>query len=154
MKIYKSIHAAVNPAQNPGTTFYSATVDDIIDAYGDVTLNAWIRQAFVDRGLDAIDYDHNLYGSAIIDDVLYICVTDGYDIEVNGEEVDPEEALSEYTPEDLSDYIKPATAEIIRRNITEYELITPDFESWAIDLLRDGYSFSKLVTDYMEFENI
>lgn len=154
MKIYKSIHAAVNPAQNPGTTFYSATVDDIIDAYGDVTLNAWIRQAFVDRGLDAIDYDHNLYGSAIIDDVLYICVTDGYDIEVNGEEVDPEEALSEYTPEDLSDYIKPATAEIIRRYITEYELKTPDFESLAIDLLRDGHTFSKLVTDYMEFENI
>ena len=154
MKLYKNINAAEKPAKHAGTTFYSATVDDIIDAYGDMTLNAWIRQAFVDRGLDAIDYDHNLYGSAVINDVLYICVTDGYEIEVNGEEVDPEESLSEYTPEELSDYIEPATAEIIRRNITEYELKTPDFESWAIDLLRYGYAFSKLVTDYMDFENV
>lgn len=154
MKLYRSINAAEKPAKHAGTTFYSATVDNIINAYGDVTLNAWIRQAFIERGLDAIDYDNNLYGSAVIDDVLYICVTDGYDIEVNGEGVNPEEALSEYTPKELSDYIEPATAEIIRRNITEYELITPDFESWAINMLRDGYAFSKLVTDYMEFENI
>lgn len=154
MKIYKNITAAIKSAKNVGTTFYSVTADDIIEAYGDSTLNVWIRQAFVERGLDAIDYDNNLYGSKVIDDVLYICDTDGRDIEVNGNPTDPEDALDEYVVDELSEYIEPASAEIIRRYITEYELKDPDFEGWAIDLLRDGYDFSKLVTDYMDFENV
>ncbi len=130
MKIYRnSVDAAVSPAKNSGTTFYSASADDIIEAYGDVTLNVWVRKAFIERGLDAIDYDSNLFGSKVIDDVLYICVTDGQDIEVDGELVNPEEALEIYTPDELSKYIRPATKEVIRRYITEYEIIIPDFET-------------------------
>lgn len=153
MKIYrKSISASVSPAKNSGTTFYSASADDIIEAYGDVTLNVWVRKAFIERGLEAIDYDRNLFGSKVIDDVLYICVTDGQDIEVDGELVNPEEALEIYTPYELSEYIRPASKDIISRYITEYEIIIPDFDNWAIDLLNDVYDFSKLVKDYQEFE--
>ncbi|MCM1222054.1 MAG: hypothetical protein NC548_47050 [Lachnospiraceae bacterium] len=153
MKIYrKNVSASVSPAKNSGTTFYSASAEDIIDAYRDETLNVWVRKAFIEEGLDAIDFDHNLFGSKVIDDMLFICVTDGQDIEVNGELVNPEEALEIFTPDELLEYTRQASKNVIRRYITEYEIKIPDFDNWAVDLLNDGYDFSKLVKDYQEFE--
>lgn len=154
MKIYRKINAAATPAKNSGTTFYATTAEDIIKAYDDNSSNIWVRQAFIEEGLDAIDYDNNLFGSAVIGDTLYICVTDGKEIEVNGTLVDPETALTDYTLDDLSEYTKNASADIIRRYITEYEIKSPDFDKWAIDMLNDGVSFSDLVADYEDFDYV
>ena len=154
MKIYRKINAAATPAKNSGTTFYATTAEDIIKAYDDNSSNIWVRQAFIEEGLDAIDYDNNLFGSVVIGDTLYICVTDGKEIEVNGTLVDPETALTDYTPDDLSEYTKNASADIIKRYITEYEIKSPDFDKWAIDMLNDGVSFSDLVADYEDFDYV
>lgn len=146
----KNINAAVQTAQNNGTTFYSVTLDRIIDYYSDSTRNVWIRQAFIERDWDAIDFDNNLFGSQVVDDVLYICVTNG-DMVVNETHIDPEEALEIYSPDEIAEYIKPATDDIIKRYITEYEIKMPDFDNWAITILNDGYDFAKLVKDCTDF---
>lgn len=152
MKILKSsIFADTKTATNSGTTFYYATIGDIIKAFESDDSNIWIQKAFTELEWDAIDLDNHLFGSQIVGDNLYICVTDGYDIEIDGNLVNPEEALELYTPDTLDDYIKPATDKIIHKYITEYELNTPDFDKWAVDLLEDNVEFSRLVRDYQDF---
>lgn len=70
----------------------------------------------------------------------------------NGDElVYPEEALDIYTPDELSEYIKPATDAVIQKYITEFELVTPDFDKWAYDIIANNISFSKMVSDYQKF---
>ena len=141
-----------NSNQKAGTVFYEITLDQIIRYYSESTKNCWVRQAFIERGWDAIDFEHNLYGSAVIDDVLYMCVTDGADIIVDNTAIYPEEALEYFTIDDLVEYIQPVTDAIIKRYISEYEIKTPDFDDWAITLLNNGYDFVKLVKDCTDFD--
>lgn len=153
MKISKStITATIKPAKTKGTTFYKATVDDIIKAYSDKNTNVWIKALFKDIGFDAINFEKGLYGSKVIDDALYICETDGHMVDVDNYKYDPEEMLEDISLADIEDMIQDATPDIIRRHITEYEVYMPDFDKLAIDLLKDGESFSELVRYYQEFE--
>lgn len=153
MRIKKStITAAIKPAKIKGTTFYKATVDDIIDAYSENKSNIWIKAMFEDIGFDAINFDNGLYGSKIIDDVLYICETDGHMVNVDNSKYDPEKLLDEVDITDIEDMVKEADSDIIHRYITEYEVFLPDFDKLAIDLLKSGDSFSELVRYYQEFE--
>ncbi len=155
MKLIKnSIFSAVHPAKTSGTTFYAVTLEQIIDTYSKPDNNVWIMQSFIESGWDAIDYDNNLFGSQIIDDVLYICVTDGRDIIIDDENVDPEEALELYDIDDLGEYIQPASDQVIKKYITEYELNMPDFDKWAPSMISSKYDFTKLVDDYMEFASL
>ncbi|MCM1226122.1 MAG: hypothetical protein NC320_01695 [Clostridium sp.] len=153
MKVYKHrISAATNSAQGSGTTYYLVTFDQIQKFFNGEDSNVWIGKSFEELGWAAIDFDNNLFGSQIIGDDLYICVTDGKDIEVNGDLVNPEEALEICAPDDLSEYIKSASNGIIQRYITEYEIVMPDFDNWAADLLEDNISFSRMVSDFHEFD--
>lgn len=156
MKLYKKITAAESSGHSTGTTYYSATLDKIIKAYEGYNKNIWVWNAFKRYGFYAIDFDHNLYGSAVVDDTLYICVTNGQDIEVNGEYIDPEDAFDKYTPEDLADYIKPATDKIIERYITEIEIEEPDFTKEAYYILEHDIDvdFKDLVDGYEPFKII
>lgn len=152
MKIYRHIiSAATNTTKTKGTTFYLVTFEQIQKYFNNEDTNIWISKAFEELEWDAIDFDNNLFGSQIIGDDLYICVTDGVDIEVGDELVYPEEALDIYTPDELSEYIKPATDEVIQKYITEFELVTPDFDKWAYDIIANNISFSKMVSDYQKF---
>jgi hypothetical protein len=151
MKITKSkVKASVTKTSRKGTTFYKATLDEVKSAFKEKGANLWLLESFEKLGWDAIDFDNNLFGSRVIDDVLYICVTDGYEIEVNGRKEDPEEVLDYYGDSELADYIEDATDKIILKYITEYEIHSPDFNGWAADLLKD-YEFIDLVDTAKEF---
>lgn len=153
MKITKKVYGADrSEARKAGTTYYTITKDALRKAFGDDSENVWLKAAIEADGFDAIDLDKNLFGSKVIGDTLYLCITDGRDIMVDGIAVDPEEALDEYTPEQLSDFVAHATDKLIRRYITPYEIYEPDFDELAVDLLKGGVSFSRLVDDYEEFK--
>lgn len=151
MKITKKIYAAESDKRGSGTAFYSVTEDELKDYYSDEDTNVWMQALIKDKGFDAIDFDNNLFGSKIIDDVLYICVTDGRHITVDGKSIDPEEALDKYSVSELDGFISHGTDKLIHRYITEYEVYTPDFDKYAIELLRDHVPFDRLVSDYEEF---
>lgn len=141
-----------------GTTFYEATLDDILSVLESDDANPWLIYALKSDGMDAIKID-DMFGSAIIDDVLYICVTDGRDIVVDGRRIDPEYALDnsmtqETVSELYSDYIVRASKDIIRERITEYEIEmrnTSDLAAWMLD---DGIAFEDIVEYAREIDLI
>lgn len=98
-------------------------------------------------GFEAIDLEHNLFGSYIDGNTIYFCDTDGEDIEVNGQMFNPEDAMEEFGPEVLESYIQDATPEIIRRFITPYELKF-DVDEGAYWLMKDGFGFTEIVKSY------
>lgn len=159
MKIIKN-NSQPNPnsvriaaASDFGTTYYAAEIDDIIDAMDDnPDTNIWVRHAIEKSGLEALNLEDSLFGSAVIDDKLYICRTDGKDIQIAGQDVDPEKALSDYSVEELSAYIQPSTPEIITSSITEYEIKFPDINEAASDLLEVGHTFEELMKAATEIE--
>lgn len=153
MKITKKVYGANrSEARKAGTTYYTITKDALRKAFDGDRENVWLKAAIESDGFDAIDFDKNLFGSKVIGDTLYLCITDGRDIMVDGIAVDPEEALDDYAPEQLSDFVAHATDKLIHRYITPYEIYTPDFDELAGDLLKGGVSFSRLVDDYEEFK--
>lgn len=149
MRLTKNIQGAKKPRiggpSDFGTTYYRATEKQIKDAFhNDKDANIWVT-ALIDRdGLDALDFHDSLFGSKVIGDTLYICKTDGSDISVDGENVDPETALDDYSEDELSDYIEDADDKTIIKSITEYELNFKDVEQLAIELLTQNYAFSEL----------
>lgn len=145
--IYGSIHTATYG----GTTFYKLKLEDLIEILKKLKSNVWVIKAFQELGWDAIEMDNNLYGSKIIEGVLYLCVTDGYEIQVGDELYDPEAALESFDIEDLEQYIQEATEDVVDKYITEYEIKSPDFNGWAKSMLMDGITFTELVQDYYEF---
>lgn len=132
--------------ENPGTTFYIVTLEDVKRAYQDDD-NIIFNYLLNTEGLDAFSLD-SLYGSVRIDNFIVICDTDGYDIEINGEMVDPETALDEYDLDDIesagyvSDDVDDST---IRRYLSKYELATVDIDDIALELLQASHHFDAIV---------
>ena len=147
VKSSKNIFAA----EDIGTTYYTTDINQILDFLKDEDANIWLIGSFELEGLDALNLENNLFGSKIIGDILYICVTDGSDININGNMVDPESALDDYDVEELSAYIRPADDEILRRWITPSEIYEPDMNEMAPRLMDEGYSFVDLMEDAKEF---
>lgn len=155
MKISKRIVAAEEPKKT-GTTFYAITKESLSRAFDDDDVNVWLKAVVDEEGFDALDLENNLFGSKVIGDTFYLCITDGRDILIDGKATDPEEALDKYSPEQLSDFIAHATEKLIRRYITEYEIYDIEWEDSSVDnlaikLLDEGYSFYRLAKDYSEF---
>ena len=146
------IKAATATETKSDTVFYAIKLQDALDYFSKSGKNCWIWAALYNNGFDNIDTEGKLIGSVDIDDVLYICDTDGEDIEVNGESVNPEEALNEFTPDELSEYVVEATDRDIRRFITEDAIVDVDYNKLAYDLLDNGYDFLTMVDDFSEFE--
>lgn len=129
-----------------GTTFYAITIEAAVQAYQDN--NLIVYQALRDYGWDAFDISKYLVGSAIIDDVLYLCVTDGIDLDITGVGlVDPEEAISSVELESLSEYITEPTDKEILKHLTPYDLDDEvlDLDNIAEELLLSGYTFIEIV---------
>lgn len=132
----------VTAATKSGTIFYKAEFQTVKDVLSKV--NVWIDYALRGEGFDAIDFKRGMFGSAVIDNILYICQTDGQELNINGTLVDPEEALEKCNIEDLADYIEDATDDIIKSNITEYEIQFNNITALALDMLNDGYEFKEI----------
>lgn len=140
-KMRESIYADIEN-YNYGTAFYAVTEDLLKQFYND-SENPIMQHLVNTYGFDAFDID-TLYGSEIIDGVLYVCDTNGSYIDVNGEEVDPESALESFTLDELSDYIIDADESIIKRYLTEHELAGFDLDDVAYDMIHNGYAFSEV----------
>lgn len=150
---------SVTAASNVGTTYYRATLDNVIQTLTRNDANLFLLYLIEEYGFDALDFKKHMFGSAVFEenneDVIYICVTDGYEIEVDGEMVDPEEALENYAPIYLENHIQDANDDVIMRNITPYELADFDESSVARGILRTyDVSFKKVVSDFEEIENM
>ena len=135
MKVFRKDD--ITAAEESGdTTFYTITESQLLKHY-DSNDNGILRFVVSENGFNAFDIDR-LYGSKIIGDVLYLCVTDGHDIIVNGEETYPEDALDMYDISALSAYIQEGDDKIIDRYVSEYELKPIDINDVALDLLDGG----------------
>ena len=138
-KMRASIYANIED-YNYGTAFYSVTEDQLQNYY-DNEENIIIRYLVNEYGFEAFDIER-LYGSAIIDDVLYICDTNGEEILVGGQSINPEDALENFTLDELSTYVIPADDSIIKRYLSEYELAEFDLDDVAYDLIDGTTTFS------------
>lgn len=142
-----------NSQSSSGTTFFKISLPDLIKMLKDNDGNILMVGGLESEGWRTIDFDRSLFGSLVIDEVLYLCKTDGRFIEVAGEEVDPEYALEECDLTDLAEYIKPATFSDIQLEITPYEVTKFDINEVAKQLLDDGVSLkdiTRAAEDYFD----
>ena len=138
----------ITGAIQSGTVFYKIELEDAISVLeDDPKTNLFVLYQIRNNGFDAFDTKNMMYGSIAIDDILYLCNTDGHEISVDGENVDPEYALHEYPAEQLSDYIEPGTPEIIKKYLTTYELAPFDIDEVAQELIDGGHKFTTVVEE-------
>ena len=130
-----------------GTIFYRVTLDLAKDIMWD--LHKILYGALCVEGWNCVDLTY-LPGSDIIDDDLYLCVTDGTEINMDGEDIDPEEALNQYSIMELAAYVMDADAEVVRKHLTEYEISKYDIDDVAEYLIKDEVHFTDMVQDYNE----
>lgn len=134
-----------------GTTFYEMNLYDAIDAIKEHG-NIWVAKALAEFGWNCVNLQDDLCGSRAIGDTLYVCVTDGNEISINGELVDPETVLEDYELSDIEHLIEPADGDDIVHYITEWDIDTPNFNKLAPELIAEGYKFTRLVSDYEDFD--
>lgn len=145
-----------------GTTFYPISEERLLKALD--RSKKKLNKFFVDivrySGVSALDLNDS-YGTQIddVNDTIYLCVSDGKPIKVNGEEIDPYEALDAYTIEDLSEYTEQPSDDTILKNITVYELNPDILDSNTIDTIVEdnlgkGVHFKEIVKDYEELKDL
>lgn len=86
MKRYKSTKLqSVTAASNLGTTYYRATLGTVVQMLARNDANLFLLYLIEEYGFDALDFKKHMFGSAVVEenneDVIYICVTDGYDFQ-------------------------------------------------------------------------
>lgn len=139
---------------NSGTMFYAIDSDvfsEIILNTADESINIWQKYLIRAKGLGAVDINH-MYGSKIIDDTLYICVTDGEDVEIDEDMIDPEEVLDTYTIEAVSDshllrVITDTDVDLLENLIEYIAFNDPDFNKEIEDAL-ELFEFTDLADVY------
>ena len=136
-----------------GTTWYPVTLKQFKDFAEDNIENVFLKYTIIYDGFDALDLDL-MYGTRIVDDTLYICSSDGKDIQVGNEEVDPEFALDKYSPDELSAYMEDVTDTVLESHTTandfNRELLEENLNNAAIEALQDDVDFSELIDYYDE----
>lgn len=135
-------------AEQAGTTFYTITESDLLKHY-DESDNPILRYVVSENGFNAFNIE-DLYGSKLVNDTLYLCVTDGDDITVNGEDVYPEDALEDYDTSELAGYIKEGNDDIINRYLSTYELKPINLNDVAAELMKGG---AAKFTDILSWAN-
>ena len=149
----KFINSSKDSSNNDlGTIWYKATIEDVQDALRDDG-NLFVYYAISTEGFRCIDFSKHLFGSYVEDDTIYLCKTDGQYILFDGQFCDPEDAMEEYGPEKLHDYIQDATPDIIELYISPYE-VEFDVDKGAIWLLNEDYSFKSIVDSYEDLPNM
>lgn len=149
MMNYKNIFSATNI----GTTYYEIDLDFAITElrkHGNLFTYMQIKQL----GFECIDLSKNLFGSEIIDDKLYICVTDGKDIIVDNYPINPIDASKFYNIDELYDYVETGSSKVVIQYITPYEVPVDNFEESTIELLSEGFSLDQIVKDYEKYKSL
>lgn len=104
-------------AASESTVWYQLSKSDLLNNMTDKE-NVWVEEAITENDLeDVFDLD-SLDGSFVEDDRLYYLVTDEAEIEINGENVIPENAYKELGKDAISSYIKTSASSSIIRRIT------------------------------------
>ena len=136
----------ITAAADPGNSIYVINKQDVEDIIRGT--NLIVEEAFKLYGWNAFDIE-SMYGSAVIDDTLYFLKSDGSYVDIEGEDVDPEEMLSKYSIEDIPSYlIKQPDPSILKHNFTYYELSDSiDINEIALSLLESGFKFTSIVDD-------
>lgn len=137
----RRFNSTITAAQSIGTTFYYTTLSDVIQTLKDKSQNEILIFLLETRGWYALDFEHNLFGSYVDGDDLYLCVTDGAEIEIDGVEVYPEDAIEEFGVDAIKPWLESATDDVITFRITEYELRSFDIDDVALNMLNEGYHF-------------
>ncbi|MBQ2856704.1 MAG: hypothetical protein IJE78_06210 [Bacteroidaceae bacterium] len=129
-----------------GTTIYEVPLSEVQDKYKDDIIISYLLET---RGFNAFDLERYCEGSIVNGDNLYLLDTDYNPVRVFGVEVDDVELLLEdYTVDELdaAGFIKPATKEVIRRYLSDYELTTDfDLDEVASALMSEGHTFTEIV---------
>ena len=129
-----------------GTTIYEVPLSEVQDKYKDDIIISYLLET---RGFNAFDLERYCEGSIVNGDNLYLLDTDYNPVRVFGVEVDDVELLREdYTVDELdaAGFIKPATKEVIRRYLSDYELTTDfDLDEVASALMSEGHTFTEIV---------
>lgn len=141
MKKFKPIKAAVAESISATTRFYPVELDWFIQLLKDNDKNPMLIWLVEQKGFDAFDLDQ-LYGSAVSDDVLYLCDTNGEDILIDGEPVDPETAIENYGIEAIQPYISDPDTKYILRYLSPDEVSEIDLEEAAQALMNQPYKYS------------
>lgn len=157
MKVYKTEHKSITAAEgaSAGTTWYRVSLPQFTDFIEDHETNIFVKHAALTYLFDCLDLAQ-MYGSAVYDDELFICKTDGQPIKVKDDEnVDPETAFKKYTPEDLYPYIEDAKDDTLIKYITYREMRPEILEEGqtdaAIEVLESReYSVEDVIKDYNE----
>lgn len=134
-----------------GTVFYRFDLEETIRELEQLEGNLILIQRLRDVGWDALDDPERAYACGMItrDDELIICESDFEPIIIDGQQVEPEEALESFTISELEDagLVKDATAAQINKYITVYEMSTNfDLDRVALELLQDDYTFQEIVS--------
>ena len=136
-----------------GTSWYPVSMRQFGDFAKDHIENVFLKYTAVYDGFDALDLDL-MYGTRVVDDTLYICSSDGKAIQVGNEEVDPEFALDNYTPDELHAYMEDVTDNVLISHTTandfDRKLLEENLRDAAIEALQYNVDFSKLIEDYNE----
>jgi len=155
MKVLKSkstYSSRITAAENGGTTFYEISENALKSVY-DEDSNTVLRYLVTVYGFDAFDVD-KMWGSSLEGDTLYLCVTDGVDISVGDEYVDPESAIEEFGVDRLSSYVEQGTPDIIKRYISGYELRPIDIDEVGAGMISDGFSLTTTLQDMYKLDLI
>lgn len=155
MKIHKSTHQVVTAAENDGigTTWYRVTREQFRDFIENREDNLFVQYTANTNGFESLNLTQ-MFGSAIYDEELFICVSDGQPITVGQDaDVDPETAFEKYTPEELEVYIKDAKDTELTKYITyrefKPELLEEAQTNAAIEALQSGdYTLDDVIKDY------
>lgn len=131
-----------------GTQFYRITTQMLVNNSPYYKDNCWAVEMLESLPLDRVLKVESLWGSKVIDDVLYFCKTDGEELEIGGEFVDPEDALETFNLSALSKYIVDKVPKEIYREITDSDLNIGaiDVDNMAIDLI-NANDFRMVVND-------
>lgn len=156
MKLSKSEHKSITAAGNGGigTTWYRVTPLQFSEFIENRESNLFIMYAANTEYFDALNLSQ-MFGSAVYDEDLYICESDGQPIVVGSDpDVDPETAFEIYTAEDLEAYIQDATEKILLKYITyrEFDIdVLSDIQTnAAIEALQGGISLEDVIKAYNE----
>lgn len=136
-------------ASNQGTVFYKITKDNLCKYNTYINENSWAWLIVWDNDLkDSLLID-SLYGSAIIDDTLYFCVTDNETFMIGDEEVEPEFFIEDFDINIVEQYTTDDVPQYVYDMITDSDINTKsiNIEKGAIALLQDGEDFQTIVND-------
>lgn len=153
---YNASMVSVQAAKNAGTTYYRIPLDKAVQALKNKKCNLFLAYELQRSGWSAIKIDE-FFGSKCIDDTLYFCVTDGQDINVGSQMLDPESALRKIHLEHLKPYIKDADDDFISKHITEYELKMPkgkDLVNCVKMMLNEIDNFDRIYKSYSDVKDL